>query len=175
MTDDSATERGSKAASSGDRVYADLRRHIAGALRPGDRLPSTRSLVRRLQVSPITVQHALARLKQEGLVATRPGHGAFVAERRATPASADHGWQTVVLGPSPAVLDEFHEVFAPPRPGGFPLGSGYLDMEAQPFGALASAMARAARRPGAWDRLPTEGIEALRAWFARQLGDASAD
>jgi DNA-binding transcriptional MocR family regulator len=36
-------------------------------------------------------------------------------------------------------------------------------------------MARAARRPGAWDRVPTEGIEALRTWFARQLGDASAD
>ena len=164
-----------KAASSTERVYADLKRIITAELRPGDRLPTTRSLVTSYQVSPITVQHALTRLTQEGLVFTRPGHGAFVAERRARPASVDHGWQAVVLGPSPPVLDEFHDLFAPPRPGVVPLGSGYLDMEAQPFGALANAMARAARRPGAWDRVPTEGIEALRAWFARQLGDASAE
>lgn len=175
MKDDSAAAAAPKAASSPDRVHAALRRQIAEELSPGDRLPTTRSLVRRFQVSPITVQHALTRLAQEGLVFTRPGHGAFVAERRARPASLDHGWQAVVLGPSPPLLDEFHDVFAPPRAGVIPLGSGYLDMEAQPFGALASAMARAARRPGAWDRIPTEGIEALRAWFARQLGEASAD
>jgi DNA-binding transcriptional MocR family regulator len=175
MQDDSAMPRVSKAPSSTDRVYAELKRHIAEELRSGDRLPTTRSLVSRFQVSPITVQHALTRLTQEGLVLTRPGHGAFVAEWRARPVGVDHGWQAVVLGPSPPVLDEFHHVFAPPRPGVVPLGSGYLDTEAQPFGALANAMARAARRPGAWDRLPTEGIEALRSWFARQLGDASAD
>jgi DNA-binding transcriptional MocR family regulator len=155
-------------------VYGELKR-VAAELRPGDRLPTTRSLVGRFQVSPITVQHALARLTQEGLVFTRPGHGAFVTERRARPTGADHGWQAVVLGPSPPVLEEFHDVFAPPRSDVIPLGSGYLDMEAQPSGALANAMARAARRPGAWDRMATEGVEALRAWFARQLGDASAN
>lgn len=175
MEHDSATGPAPEAGSSTVRVYAELRRHIAEELRPGDRLPTTRSLVSRFQVSPVTVQHALARLAQEGLVFTRPGHGAFVADPRPRPAGVDHGWQAVVLGPSPPVLEEFHDVFAPPRPGVFPLGSGYLDAEAQPAGALASAMARAARRPGAWDRTPTEGIEALRAWFARQLGDASAE
>lgn len=175
MKNDSTVSRASKAASSTDRVYAELKRQIAEELRSGDRLPTTRSLVGRFQVSPITVQHALTRLTQEGLVFTRPGHGAFVAEPRARRAAVDHGWQAVVLGPSPAVLEEFHHVFAPPRPGVVPLGSGYLDTEAQPFGALANAMARAARRPGAWDRLPTEGIEALRSWFAQQLGGASAD
>jgi DNA-binding transcriptional MocR family regulator len=163
------------APSSTDRVYAELKRRIGAELRGGDRLPTTRSLVERFHVSPITVQHALARLTQEGLVFTRPGHGAFVAERRPRPAGVDHGWQAVVLGPSPPALDEFRDLFAQPGPGVAPLGSGYLDAEAQPFGALASAMARAARRPGAWDRVPTEGIEALRAWFARQLGDATAD
>lgn len=174
MKDDSAKKHPREAESSADRVYGELKR-IAADLQPGDRLLSTRSLVERFQVSPITVQRALARLTQEGLVFTRPGHGAFVAERRARPTSADHGWQAVVLGPSPPVLEEFHDVFAPPRPDVIPLGSGYLDMEAQPSGALANAMARAARRPGAWDRMATEGVEALRAWFARQLGDASAN
>ena len=51
-----------KAASSTERVYADLKRIITAELRPGDRLPTTRSLVTRYQVSPITVQHALTRL-----------------------------------------------------------------------------------------------------------------
>jgi DNA-binding transcriptional MocR family regulator len=175
MKKDSTTRGGREAASSTDQVYGELRRRIGAELRPGERLPTTRSLVESFRVSPITVQHALSRLTQEGLVFTRPGHGAFVAERRERPAAADHGWQAVVLGPRPPVLEEFHDVFAPPRPDVIPLGSGYLDAEAQPVGALSSAIARAARRPGAWDRVPTEGIDALRAWFARQLGDATAD
>ena len=31
-------------------------------------------------------------------------------------------------------------------------------------------MARAARRPAAWSRGPVEGLEELRAWFAREAG-----
>jgi DNA-binding transcriptional MocR family regulator len=175
MKDDSTSHRPTERASSTDQVYRALKHRIATELRPGDRLPATRSLVAAFRVSPVTVQHALARLAREGLIFTRPGHGAFVAERLARSAIADHGWQAVVLGPSPPVLEEFHDVFAPPRPDTIPLGSGYLETEAQPFGALANAMARAGRRPGAWDRVPSEGVEALRAWFARQLGEASAD
>ena len=173
MRNDSTEAWGREAASSTERVYRELRQRLGGELRPGDRLPSTRSLVERFRVSPITVQRALARLVQEGLAFTRPGHGAFAAERRVRQA-ADQGWQAVVLGPSTPVLEEFHDVFAPPRADILPLGSGYLDAGAQPLGALASAMARAARRPGAWDRVPSEGLEGLRTWFARQLGDASA-
>lgn len=105
---------------------------------------------------------------------TRPGAGAFVAERREPAADIDHGWQAVVLGASAPTLEAFHEMFTPPGPAVIPLGSGYLDPAMQPTGALAAAMSRAARRPGAWDRVPAEGIEALRAWFARQLGNATA-
>jgi DNA-binding transcriptional MocR family regulator len=175
MTDDSARAPGAKPGTAGDQLHAELRRLIAAELRPGDRLPSTRSLVQRHRVSPLTVQQALNRLAQEGLVFTRPGHGAFVAEPRARSTHVDHGWQAVVLGPSAPVLEEFHDVLAPRAGCEFPLGSGYLDAEGQPVGALASAMARAARRPGAWDRPSPEGIEALRTWFARQLGDTSPD
>ena len=53
-----------------------------GGGRPaGDRLPSTRELVRRLGVSPVTVSRALAILVSEGVVVTRPGEGSFVADR----------------------------------------------------------------------------------------------
>lgn len=40
----------------------------------------------------------------------------------------------------------------------------------QPAAELARCLARAAGRPGVWDRLPLEGAEPLRAWFAAGLG-----
>jgi DNA-binding transcriptional MocR family regulator len=50
------------------------------------------------------------------------------------------------------------------------LSTGYLPSDLQPAGLLAGALARAARRPGVWDRIPVEGLEPLRAWFAQDLG-----
>lgn len=47
---------------------------------PGGKLPSSRALVERFRVSPVTVSRALAQLAAEGLVVTRPGAGAFRAE-----------------------------------------------------------------------------------------------
>src|SRR5437764_951596 len=61
-------------------VAATLRGRIAqGELRPGERLPSERTLAGQLKVSRVTVVRALARLRLEGLVATRHGSGTFVA------------------------------------------------------------------------------------------------
>ena len=52
---------------------------------PGEKLPSSRPLVERYRVSPVTVSRALAALAAEGLVVTRPGAGAFrAAPRRPT-------------------------------------------------------------------------------------------
>jgi DNA-binding transcriptional MocR family regulator len=50
------------------------------------------------------------------------------------------------------------------------LSSGFLEPALQPLGLLAAAGSRAARRPGAWGRVPLEGLEPLRAHFARALG-----
>ncbi len=50
---------------------------------PGGKLPSSRALVERFRVSPVTVSRAIAQLAAEGLVTTRPGSGAFRAEPRA--------------------------------------------------------------------------------------------
>ncbi|HEX2316778.1 MAG TPA: PLP-dependent aminotransferase family protein, partial [Thermomonospora sp.] len=47
---------------------------------------------------------------------------------------------------------------------------GYLPPSLQPLRALATAAARAARRPDAWERPPLAGIDGLRAWFARTIG-----
>ena len=53
----------------------------AGIYRPGDMLPSLRSLALELTVNPNTVQKAYDQLEREGLVDTRKGIGLFVARR----------------------------------------------------------------------------------------------
>ncbi len=61
-------------------VYAQLRAAILdGRLRPGDSLPATRELARRLSVSRNTVTAAYQRLSAEGFLVGRVGAGTFVA------------------------------------------------------------------------------------------------
>jgi DNA-binding transcriptional regulator YhcF (GntR family) len=61
------------------RVAAAIRHRItSGALRPGDRVPSTRQVVRDFGVAMATATRALAVLRDEGLVVTRPGSGTVV-------------------------------------------------------------------------------------------------
>jgi GntR family transcriptional regulator len=63
----------------------------AGALRPGDRLPSHRDLAKELVVAPLTVSRAYDLLEREGLLATERGRGTFVATGAggAAPAAAE--------------------------------------------------------------------------------------
>ncbi|MFD4018166.1 aminotransferase-like domain-containing protein [Streptomyces sindenensis] len=146
---------------------------------PGGKLPSSRALVERFRVSPVTVSRAIAQLAAEGLVTTRPGSGAFRAEPRAAlPAPGDTSWQEVSLsgdgGPEvvPRTVDASGVLvtLAAPPPGVIELNGGYLHASLQPERALSAALARAGRRPGAWGRPPTDGLPELRSWFAREIG-----
>ncbi|CAD5930277.1 aminotransferase-like domain-containing protein [Streptomyces cyaneofuscatus] len=148
---------------------------------PGGKLPSSRALVERFRVSPVTVSRAIAQLAAEGLVTTRPGSGAFRAEPRAeVPAPGDTSWQEVSLsgdgGPEvvPRTVDASGVLatLAAPPPGTIEFNGGYLHASLQPERALAAALARAGRRPGAWGRPPTDGLPELRSWFAREIGPA---
>jgi GntR family transcriptional regulator, transcriptional repressor for pyruvate dehydrogenase complex len=51
-------------------------------LRPGDRLPSVRSLAERFLVTPPTVRQALGRLQTSGVVEIRHGSGVYVRSSR---------------------------------------------------------------------------------------------
>lgn len=135
----------------------------------------------RFRVSPVTVSRAVAQLAAEGLVVTRPGSGAFRARPRTdAPPPGDTSWQEVSLsgdgGPEavPRTVDASGVLvtLAAPPPGVIELNGGYLHSSLQPERALAAALARAGRRPGAWDRPPTDGLIELRAWFAREIGPA---
>ncbi len=86
-----------------DRVAAALRRMIRNELRPGEPLPSVRTLMESLQVSMPTVRAAQAILASEGLIEARQGSGVFVAE-------SQPGWRIGVLSD----LDLLH-----PRTGHF--------------------------------------------------------
>ena len=149
-------------------MESELRRLIAAG-RPGTRLPSVRELTRRHRASPVTVQRLITRLEHEGLVDALPGRGTFVAETADTPRS-DPSWQTVVLGARSLPADGLSDLLAPVQPGTITLATGYPDESLQPLASLATATARAARRPTAWSRVPPEGITTLRAWFAGECG-----
>ncbi|MFJ9339459.1 PLP-dependent aminotransferase family protein [Streptomyces sp. NPDC101733] len=145
----------------------------------GGKLPSSRALVERYRVSPVTVSRALAQLAAEGLVVTRPGAGAFRSRpRTADPLTGDTSWQEVALSAEgagdvvPRSVDAsgvLASLAAPPA-GVIELNSGYMHSSLQPERAMAAALARAGRRPGAWGRPPVEGLPELRDWFAREIG-----
>ncbi|MFC3124553.1 FadR/GntR family transcriptional regulator [Pseudoroseomonas globiformis] len=59
------------------RLAAEIR---AGRLKAGDRLPTEQALMRQAGVSRTVVREAVAALRAEGLVLTRQGVGAFVAD-----------------------------------------------------------------------------------------------
>ncbi|MCZ7413368.1 MULTISPECIES: aminotransferase-like domain-containing protein [unclassified Streptomyces] len=147
----------------------------------GERLPSSRVLVDRFRVSPVTVSRALAQLVAEGLVVTRPGAGAF----RAAPAEAealagqrgDTSWQEVSLSAEsaadqvPRTVDAtgLLTTLSPLGTGVIGLHGGYLPAALQPERALSAALARAGRRPDAWRLPPLGGVAELRSWFAREI------
>ncbi len=62
------------------QIEAQVRQLIlSGALRPGDQLPTVRTLAVELTISPHAVEQAYNRLENEGFVDQREGSGPYVA------------------------------------------------------------------------------------------------
>ena len=152
-----------------DQIATTLR-DLAATLPEGARLPSVRELMREHGASPVTVQRAITALAAEGVLVPRPGRGTFVAAPPVRNGAPDLAWQEVALGVPRSDDGGLAELLAVPPEGTLALSSGYLDPQLQPTAALGAALARAGRRPGAWERGPVEGVAALRAWFAREAG-----
>jgi len=107
------------------QIVAELRDQIeTGALAPGDRVPSTRTITQRWGVAMATATKALTALRQEGIVRPIPGVGTVVVGRR--PA---HGHP---LAPAPPA--------APPGPAAA-RRRGTSDPRLAPGRIVASAMA----------------------------------
>ncbi|MFB9686794.1 PLP-dependent aminotransferase family protein [Amycolatopsis plumensis] len=158
------------------KVAARLRGEIE-CYSDGSKLPSSRELISRYRISPVTMSRVIAVLAEEGMVTVRPGAGVF----RATHARGgvdvpDVSWQEVALNAGgdgePRVVDASAVLTALTDPPGevIDLNGGYLPSALQPEGALAAALSRAGRRPGVWNRPPAPGLPELRRWFARHIG-----
>ena len=64
-----------------EKVADQIRQELArAASKPGDRLPTEREMSDMYGVSRAIVREAMGRLKQDGIVVTRQGSGAFVAD-----------------------------------------------------------------------------------------------
>ena len=80
------------------RIAADIRHRItAGELRPGQRVPSTRALVREWGVAMATAAKALAVLAEQGWVRAVPGSGTVVSEGRGRASPALCGWASCTV------------------------------------------------------------------------------
>lgn len=65
-----------------EQIYSQLKAQIiAGALSPGEALPSIRTLAKDLKISVITTKRAYDELESEGFLYTVAGKGCFVAEK----------------------------------------------------------------------------------------------
>ncbi len=159
------------------RIYRQLFDAVLdGRLRPGERLPPTRELARRLAVSRNTVALAYERLVAEGVLTSRVGAGTFVCTEPVGPARARHApagsaarprsvWKTI---PEP-----------PPARSGSPLYDfrvGSPDATMFPFTVWRRLVARQLR-PGSfdWGRYgDPSGHAGLRAAIARHIGISRA-
>lgn len=72
--------------SAGQPIYEQICRQIKGAiatgkLKPGEPLPSIRTLARDLRISVITTKRAYEELERDGFIQTVAGKGSFVAQQ----------------------------------------------------------------------------------------------
>lgn len=159
--------------------YAELARTLGerieqGLYRPGDRLPSVRSLSEEHGVSISTVQQAYRVLEDGGLVEPRPKSGYFVPAQRhipALPAMTRPAQRPVDVSQWEQVLEQVRSA-----PGGelVQLGRGTPDIASPSLKPLQRAMANAARRTDLRS-LGYEGIQgswALREQISRLMLDS---
>ena len=155
------------------QIYTDLQK-LLESLNSGEKLPPVRALCERYSASPVTVQTALSMLARAGRVVAKSGDGTYKTNPVAHPLlmvpTLDYAWQSVALGSSPLADEAVARDHFTPRPDLISLSIGYLDESLQPLERLNRAAVRALKRPQIWQRLPPEGSEELRAFFARSLG-----
>ena len=63
------------------QIVDHIKREVAlRRLKIGEKLPTVRELASELVINPNTIGKAYRQLEQEGIITTRPGAGAFIAE-----------------------------------------------------------------------------------------------
>jgi GntR family transcriptional regulator/MocR family aminotransferase len=157
------------------RIYRQLRDAVLdGRLRPGERLPPTRELAGRLDVSRNTVAAAYERLTADGFLVSRVGAGTFVCRERVTtsrraPAGRDVApgrvWRSIQAQAERTVVAD-HE------PAGYDFRIGMPDAGLFPLEAWRRLVTRELRSSAirSADYADPTGHAGLRAAIARYVG-----
>ncbi len=145
-----------------------------GTYRPGERIPSIRSLARQLHVSTNTVVQAYSQLENAGLVEARPQSGYYVRSANRTPglrtlpapALEDIAPNDVILGDVPLRI-----MRTLADPSNMPLGRGTPNTDLLPVGKLTRMLAAESRRNGrqSVSYAPEQGLRRLRVQIARRM------
>jgi DNA-binding transcriptional MocR family regulator len=148
--------------------FADMIR--GGTLRPGDRIPSVRSLCRTRGVSPSTVLHAYESLEAQGLIESRPRSGYYVSASRAQ-VPIPRATRPKSRSTRVAVSDLVFETLEASRDRGvIPLGSAFPSPALFPWSKLARFLGSSARRMDPWNTVESlpPGSSDLRRQIARR-------
>ncbi len=107
-----------KAASAAELVVSVEEAVASGALSPGQRLPSVRTLAAEIGLSPVTVAAGVADLRRRGVVVTEPRRGTRIGERppigsARAPLPVPDGARDLSRGnPDPALLPDLERALA---------------------------------------------------------------
>jgi len=153
---------------------------LDGRLRPGLRLPASRTLARDLSVARNTVVIAFEQLLAEGFVEARVGAGTYVCKRLSEPVFMPRSARPRGSNSGGQVLSRRGEYLAGLRPTArprlAPFSPGLPELDAFPFDVWSRLLSRRWRRPGrsmlaAGD---AAGVKALREAITAYLGVSRA-
>jgi DNA-binding transcriptional MocR family regulator len=158
------------------KLYEELAAHVSaliedGTLRPGERVPSVRQLVRERRVSPATAMRAYQFLEARGLIETRPRSGYYVCERGQQQAPAPRRARSSARTTRVDVSELVFQILDAARDRDVvPFGSAFPSPTLFPWPKLARYLGSAARRMDPWstvESLPPGSVE-LRRQIARR-------
>jgi DNA-binding transcriptional MocR family regulator len=146
-----------------------------GTLRPGDRVPSVRKLVRQKGVSVATVLQAYRLLEARGVIEARPQSGFYVRPPRWTPAPEPEMFRPAGTSKNLSMAGLVLEVVGTlNRPGLVNFGAAVPNQELLPTRELHRSLSSAVRRQPALGNTcdPSIGLRALRVEIARHALEA---
>jgi DNA-binding transcriptional MocR family regulator len=158
------------------KLYEDLANHVStlieeGTLRPGERVPSVRQIVRERRVSPATAMRAYELLESRGLIETRPRSGYYVSRPDERHAPAPRRGRASARTTRVDVSELVFQILDAARDRDVvPLGSAFPSPMLFPWPKLARYLGSGARHMDPWstvESLPPGSAE-LRRQIARR-------
>jgi DNA-binding transcriptional MocR family regulator len=142
-----------------------------GTLRPGDRVPSIRQLVREREISPATAMRAYQELERAGLIETRQRSGYYVSKRQQQPLREPQSSRPSSRTTHVEVSELVFAILEAARDRDvIPFGSAFPSPTLFPWAKLARHLGSSARHLDPWSTVESlpPGSEELRRQIARR-------